>query len=562
MAYVEPNSTIYLLRVPIDPTYENTLSWPPARRDLQEDYFLYGTAVERYVLTEYSYIRKMRNVIKVEGPVGAFRTYNYMAFKNTDFENKWFYAFITNVDYINNITCEIHFELDLIQTYYFDTKFNECFIERQHSATDNIGDNLIDEGLETGEYIINKQQDYHTTPVAVMAVTMEYDATDNKFVPVDGGTHASMGAYSTYYHGCAFRIYGIADPNTAATEITRLNNDIALYTEKNKINAIVSLFIAPGEIFASSSIGDFDPINENVKITVGNVNGYFIDGYTPKNKKLLTFPYNFLQVSNYQGDAVDYKYEYFSNPENIVFNRYGNYTPNPGVLLIPSNYKGADANWEEIVINQCYPICSYNNDTYKAWLAQNKGVLTAGAFGVGAGLAISGVQTAGGIGTAAASALTGNVQGVVGGIKQAVQGLPNMVGSIIAGATLLGRVYDHSTLPTTQHGNGNGDLMYSMGRGGFGVYHKSITQQFARRIDMFFSMYGYKQGIAGIPNRLVRQKWTYVKTAGCSIHGNIPCDDIRNMEKIYDKGIRFWTQSGLDQNGDFVSFETANDPIT
>ena len=37
-----------------------------------------------------------------------------------------------------------------------------------------------------------------------------------------------------------------------------------------------------------------------------------------------------------------------------------------------------------------------------------------------------------------------------------------------------------------------------------------------------------------------RPYWTYVKTVGCSVSGNIPADDASTIEKIFNAGIRFW----------------------
>lgn len=537
MAYVEPNGDIYLIRCDLDPSYENTYRWAAENTAADRDYFFIEDthSVERLHLTDYSYIRKLRNVIKVELGIGTVSTYNYMAFRNTDFMGKWFYAFITDVEYVNNNTSQIYFELDVIQTYYTNAVFNDCLIERQHSETDGIGDNLIDEGLETGEYVISgtpNKQDFR--PVVVVAYTEEWDAAQNppKFMPVVG--HLDDGINdASYYTACKYEVFNVT---LNASEVTRLNTFIEKYTEKNKINAILSIFIGAGEIFDSPH---FQTIQESVKI-----NGeYNIDGYTDiKNKKLLTFPFNFLQVSNFHGDAIDYRYEFFDDPENIEFDIWGNTSTSPGLMLYPYEYKGVFINWEEIVVNNSFPQCCYTNDTYKAWLAQNRGSLVAGALGSAAAIA-SGISVTPGLPSipftdmGASSTLAGT------GAKVGFNTTPSVVGGIIGAAALLGKMYDHSTLPPTAHGNGNGDLMYQADLGGFGIYHKTITAEFAKRIDDFFQMFGYKQGKVGKPNLFARAKWVYVKTAGASIHGEMPSDDIRKIEAIYNKGIRFWDKS-------------------
>lgn len=47
-----------------------------------------------------------------------------------------------------------------------------------------------------------------------------------------------------------------------------------------------------------------------------------IDGYNPTNKKLLTFPYNYLIVSNNNGSSTKLKYEHFQTSD-CEFDIYG-----------------------------------------------------------------------------------------------------------------------------------------------------------------------------------------------------------------------------------------------
>ena len=56
-------------------------------------------------------------------------------------------------------------------------------------------------------------------------------------------------------------------------------------------------------------------------------------------------------------------------------------------------------------------------------------------------------------------------------------------------------------------------------------------------------MYGYAIHKYGIPNRNARPCYTYVKTVDCSLDGNVPVEDLRLIEEIFNKGIRFWKTS-------------------
>ena len=147
--YIEPNSIIELYRdLRLDNKYSNTM-WFPSLAE-QDDFF---TSRYNFMFDNQSYQRKDRGVIRVEQTIGALYSVNYMRFRNTSFENKWFYAFVNRIEYVNNITCNVYYTIDVIQTYMFDWQLEQCLIERQHSTTDVAGDNLIPEGLTLGDYI-------------------------------------------------------------------------------------------------------------------------------------------------------------------------------------------------------------------------------------------------------------------------------------------------------------------------------------------------------------------------------------------------------------------------
>ena len=166
MSYIEPNSLVKIYTtntngepVPFDPNMENTVLFVS-----KEQQYGYLETFRPINLTKNSYTRVGRGVIKVgfenditsetykDKIIAAVYNSNYMAFKNTSFEDKWFYCFIDSVEYLNNNTVTIVFHVDVIQTYMFDWVFNQCLIEREHTVTDNYGEHTLPEGLETGPY--------------------------------------------------------------------------------------------------------------------------------------------------------------------------------------------------------------------------------------------------------------------------------------------------------------------------------------------------------------------------------------------------------------------------
>lgn len=152
--YIEPNTTIYLLRnVPLDNTYTDTMWFENASS--QWTHFKTRVDANGEIFAKNTYQRKNINRCRLEVPADRVYDCNYMMFQNTNYGNKWFYAFITQVEYINNAVTEIEYELDVMQTWMFEYTLEMCMVEREHSSTDQIGDNLMSEPFDLGEYVVD-----------------------------------------------------------------------------------------------------------------------------------------------------------------------------------------------------------------------------------------------------------------------------------------------------------------------------------------------------------------------------------------------------------------------
>ena len=133
--YIEPNSNIRILKdVPLDKTFDHTIYFNSA--SAQATYFM---GLQKYNLNNYTYQRVKRGYARVGIKADNLYDCNYMMFQNTSYGNKWFYAFITSVEYLNNECSQIEFEIDVMQTWFFDYSLDQCFVEREHTVTDNIG---------------------------------------------------------------------------------------------------------------------------------------------------------------------------------------------------------------------------------------------------------------------------------------------------------------------------------------------------------------------------------------------------------------------------------------
>ena len=559
MAYIEPNTTVEFLNVPFDPDYENTMYW--SSEDQQDSWMSTKVIVQ---INRNSYQRKTRGVIRVgwtadlENPrtsvIKSLYNSNYMRYKNTNYENKWFYAFVKQVEYVNNNTVDVHYEIDVMQTWACDYQLLECFIERQHTVTDDVGEHTVPEGLETGPYLEeplstsgggqpgNSKFTYNAA--ICLITTFEPDGDYSTGTILYGkspeGTMFS-GLYYTIWVLNSENIDSINETLEAIAGGIKVISKSGVKIPRFYADGVVALFMLPWQ-FASSitsapaaSITNYFDIRKN--------GSYLLGSYRPRNKKLMCYPYNLMYITNNQGNTAEFKWEDFATPINCQFNVWGNVSPNGGMYIAPVGYKNYPyENPDEMLQVTGFPPCSWSYDSYKAWVAQNAGSLGAGAVGLAAEWATIIANPAEGL-------LSGNMD-LSGYAGQHTGANPNDYAFSapsrgLIGATLgaIGQVYDHKRKPPQAKGNANTSLAYQAGYLTFYYYRKFIKEEYAEIIDAYFDMYGYKVNMVGVPNRHARNCYTYIKTIGCAVDGLLPADDAKAIQSIFDKGIRFWMPS-------------------
>ena len=114
MPYVTPNSTVKLISsMRFDRTYKNVVYFGN-----HNEQYTYFNTYARLTFNNLSYVRD--NVIRVEAQPAQVYECNYMMFQNVSFGEKWFYAFITDYRYINNNCVELTYDIDVMQTWFFD----------------------------------------------------------------------------------------------------------------------------------------------------------------------------------------------------------------------------------------------------------------------------------------------------------------------------------------------------------------------------------------------------------------------------------------------------------
>ncbi|MCQ2740219.1 MAG: hypothetical protein MJ237_08360 [bacterium] len=505
MPAIVPNSTVVLFHnVPLDVSQNRTIYFENA-----EQQYSYFNNAERRINTRFnfSYIRE-KSALMVDVPAAELYDCNYLAFKNTSYLNKWFYAFVTSVEYVNDVTTQITFEIDVMQTWLFGTDYetHRVFVEREHHATDRIGESITPENLETGEMVFDEEHTEENFKNYSICVA----ATFNKSLQsVTGGLYG--GVYSGLYYNTFSGDNKVIDTQSFLRRVT----------EDNKSAGIVSIFMIPTFFVC-------EPLDTGIKKYTTTYKKFYdafpIPGssqtFKPKNNKVYTYPFNYLYCTDNNGRAAEYRYEFFESAR-CGFEFSGAMSCNPEFQAVPLYYNGVEKNYNSRLTITDFPQCAFATDSYAAWLAQNKASLTVESAGIGI--------------SAAANLLTGNVGGLISNGLQ------------VAG--LVAEKKQHETLPPQAKGKQSSSLNVASGLQGFTFYHAHARIEFLRIIDDYFSLYGYATNRVKLPNVHNRPYWNYIKTVGCEIEPvknpdgttrGVPAADAERICEIFDNGVTFW----------------------
>lgn len=494
--YIAPTSVIrFLSECPLDNTYAHTLYFDTA--SAQESYFI---SLTKYTLSNQSYQRANKGVMRVALPAESLYNCNYLMFQNTEYGNKWFYAFITGIEYINNATTEVTYEIDVMQTYLFDVTLEESFVEREHSETDYVGENTVDEGLETGPYITTAEKNETISSIWLFALTTELVQITETPAPPGAVPPQRVGGFPmtcyTWYIGDV----------TATDTMAKLKNLISAYDSAGKADSIITIFAGP-DMGTIDGWNNQSPGNSYQKI-IPVASRELPLNY--KNNKLQSYPYCLLTVRA-GGSSQQLRYELFTGTP--AMSGIAGFGPDLKIIYYPSNYAGQTENIELAVSAFGFPLCPWVNNYYQNWLARNQESLILSGIGAAVPL-VTGL-------------LSANPVGVIGGALS--------IGNILAQHS------QQKAVPDQLHGSVlAADVLSVSGKTGLYTACKTVLPEYGRIIDDFFTMYGYATRRVKVPNRAVRPHWTYTKTVGCNARGNIPADDMKRICEIYDGGVTFW----------------------
>lgn len=574
MAQFYPNGKVKLLSgIPWNASYRDTRFFSSLSE--QTDYFMSKNVV--YSAENCSYTHTVRGAVAVGENIEELWNVNYMMFQNQTMGDKWFYAFVDNMEMKAASTTIIYFHIDEIQTWMFEAHPMQAYIERRHYNSQR-GDILpTEENIGTGwGYITTREQlvDYSAYSNMQTLITSAVSLTHS---PGEFDDPTLTGAGGSIVHGlpsgCDYYIMG-----GGYATISECMEYIKDYPWVSK--GIIAATIIPSEIADSLSVHSVSllangPTIGKVGVNYGSVGSHLVysgnifDGFPEvSDPKLLMYPFAYLELSCYNGETMIIKPQLTSGGL-LNIQRTSALQPAPQIKYWASNYEGMGLGYDGALTVADFPVCPVQDVSYLATIdKQQRSAAIASAqlqfntnntmFSSVVG-GISGLST--GILQGAGSALIGNPAGVVGGVSGAVGSVGNSALNYWSAygnrefeqqKIDLELAYADTQAPTIVGNAGGTGFNWVSGQMGLHMRWRIIDQTHRDIISDYFKIRGYASKKVEPVDVNIMKRFTYIKTKDCHVSGSIPASSITIIQNIYDSGITFWKDDNIGDYSDNI----------
>lgn len=541
---IGPSTTVRVCQsIPLDNTYTDTILF--TSKSAQESYFASKTKKTYSGLT---YQRLASNsttwAIFLEDVADYFYDCNYLCFQNGGFGNKWLYAFISDILYINENCTAITFEIDVMQTWLFDFEIKKSFIERMHVSDDTISRNVLEENLN----FMQRYEYYKIEPSGLFGGTSSDLSKDYSSVVListsedcDQDDEVREGEMiQNTYQGLKYIAFPIYQNPSAC--VKALNEWLKRMNESGKAGAINSISMVPATGLSmvpedgwkhKAEVIDGVIREQSYEINYTNLD----DDYVPKNNKLFCWPYHFFTITTMDGQSYDFKYEDIIESDPIPGNAEMKFSfkfafgPNPTYFMFPQYYMKHENNIDYGVKLTGFPQCNWTFGVWENYYAQQD-----------TNIALSMIASMLGAGSAGAGTAAQGLTSKAGaGVSTAVGMLQAGVSAVQAGLSTFGGLSVVKSQPDQSRGANNvGGVNYNLETMDFWIIHKRLHWGYVVKIDDYFTKFGYRVNSTGVPNLHTRKYWNYLKLDQPSVTGNMPVGDMRMIKQILTNGITFW----------------------
>lgn len=494
---IEPSTQIWLYNnIPFDLDYKNVVDFSTGNRQA----YFNGKLANYYQNTLY--IEKNGSV-SIPLNVGELKNVNYVRYNNNNGEGD-IYAFIISKKFVNQGSTRLELKTDIWQTNLNNYVLKDSFVVREHSATDEIGDNVIPEPI-TGDRVISHNKKilfsgaYKTLVVLSKPLKEDEDLTTNIYNKPACNYYVVDSNDLTYFL-MALDYRGLADTVIGCYYLIiktgyNLSNDFQLHVSENGSTKTITY----NRILSVHTLTDTEhhPINND------------LDGYTPKNKKMFTYPYNYMIITDGETEQI-YRYECFKNIDNITFRRETVIDSSPSYFIAPQQYNGEVVNENEYFIYNKIAMPPTNSDSYKNYIAENRNSMALGLITS--------------IGSTALGVATGNPLALVGGVGGLATTMARHIDNENAVEKQRQRMSDMTPLAVGIHIN---------------LIQKCLSSEQAKMVDDYFTKFGYATNEIKIPNLNSRPIFNYIEILEPNIY-NVPYEDVTEFKQIFNTGVTIW----------------------
>lgn len=531
-----PNTTLYVGVAPWNSDLKNVQSYNSRAEQI--------STIQGLLSYKYEHINIIRrdSDLILKGVNEDLTQCNYLMYQNKDISNKWYFAFIDNIQYNSLNSVIISHTIDVWQTYQFDITYYKNLILRAHVAksSDTVGRWLAPEPINVAPEFERKHNvfnDLSWTPQYVLHSTSVFNNTTKKYEYKGNGTGATLSAeYGFFVNNdgdvqTVVKNYGklsaaealksndddeysnwISDLLTGQTidKAVKLISTTSISQLQDHRNELIGLYAIPAWVHDGTNKYATNNIKKK-EVTVVLPTTTLACGYAPRNKKMLSSLCKAYLFYNENGFKLPLKPELFTSGSPSFTVKSTELSTNGFILQIGS-YADYTAKTNKISY-RCENRLGYDANT---GLDKVLNTLT------------SAVGVVNAVGSVASQAFAGNVGGAVQGAVGAVQQSINMIDALGQRGVNTGA---------------SGDIMSITENRAMPVFADvSPTEAQCRYIDDYLDVYGYAINEIGKISSYMknRSNWNYIQVANCNIKVSAPNDDVNKLKQMFESGVTIW----------------------
>lgn len=587
-----PKGEIYILRdVPLTVTYEHTIDF----KDRTEQ-FNYFRGFIAHTLENYTYIRRDREYVVVELPLLSLENVNYMLFRSEE-GSRLYYAFITDIVYVNDVTTQIFYTVDVMQTYQFEFTWKPSYIKQGHVDRWDANHKPIysrtDEGLDYGtEYAVESAfriQQSDAIKWALVSCVQFSELVESGYSD-DGGTLSpTPPPFVTFVLPMVFKRNGFESPivnigGFGFSTYDEFVNYMQAVSIGNYVKSITILPYAPfverehytnGQYYIDLSSA-FEYEISTLKAKPGAIAGLKLlvikKAYADTligGKDLATAEWNIgIEESlptSAEWDEVkknpyttkrDKRFESKLLCAPYRYNLLTDWRNNP--VVFKNEYMTTD----QITVR--YSFAFSHNAPFRFWIKDYKrdpeGRYTCLSQLMALEMPIVSdayytyllenkntiqANVTNSIINASAGVISGAVNGASMGVKGAIAGA---VGGAVSGALNVSAMLrsenakqaDIRAKPDTVLNTNDSTFNVNDRNADITFYRMAICCENEEILAEIFNMTGYRVNRVDVPNTRSRARFNYLQTAGANIVGSFNQTDLARIKAIFDNGITIW----------------------